>query len=72
MLCPSLQLMNNISSDCQKLLIYFNGAAVVPFYRIELLSFATVFPNNLALNLKDLKVLVFAMISFKLAASSLE
>ena len=59
-----------------KLLKYFNGAAIVVFFRIPLAWFGvgwtTVFPNNLALYLKDLKLLVLTISALKLVASSLE
>ena len=53
----TLQLINCISSDLQKLLRYFNGTIIVTFCRIPSLLFgagwATVSPDNLALSLKD-------------------
>ena len=60
----TLQLINGISSDCQKLLKYFNETAVVAsFFRTEfLLSIA------LALYLKNLKALRFAILALKLVA----
>ena len=48
----SLELINDISCDIQKLFKYVNGTAIVAFFRIllaELARGATVFPNNLAL-----------------------
>ena len=36
------------------------------FFLIEIFVYATVFPNTLALYLKDLKALVFTIIAFKL------
>ena len=51
----TLQLINGISSDHQKLLKYFNGTAIVAFFRISFAQSASVFSNNLALYLKDLK-----------------
>ena len=61
-------------SDLQKLLEYFNGTATVAFFRIPLAwfgaSLGTVFPNNLALYPKDLKLLVLAISALKLNASS--
>ena len=71
----TLQLINGISSDIQKLLKYFNAKAIVALFRIalEALSFwAAVFPNNLASYLKDLKLSMFAISALKLVASSLE
>ena len=56
-----LQLFNYILGDLQKLLRYFNGTAIV-FFRMPLAWFgasgALVFPNDLVLYLKDLKLLV--------------
>ena len=68
----TLQLLNSISSDLQKLLRYFNGATVVVFFKIELFASATAFPNYLALYWKDLKALLFAVSALKSVASSLE
>ena len=62
----------SISSDLQKLLRYFNGTAIVVFFNIPFAPSATVFPNNLALYSKDLKLKVFALSASKLLASSLE
>ena len=49
----TLQLINGILSDLQNLLKYFNGTAIVQFFRVPLVRFgkdwATVFYNNLAL-----------------------
>ena len=61
----TFQLITGISSDLQKLLTYFSGAAIVVTFRIPLayfgLGWASVFPNNLALNSKDLKSLAIAL-----------
>ena len=57
----TLQLLNGISNDLQNLLRYFNGTVIVAFFRIPLLPSATVVPNNLALYLKDLKLLLSLM-----------
>ena len=66
-----LQLINDISRDHQKLLKYFNGTAIVGFFRIPLpwfgVGLVTLVSNNLALYLKDLKSSLV-----KLVASSLE
>ena len=51
----TLKLINGISCDFQKLLKYFNGTAIVAFFRIPFAPLASVFPNNLVLYLKDLK-----------------
>ena len=52
-------LIDGISSDLRKLLKYFNDTAIVTIFRIPFSSFgasgATMFPNNSALYLKDLK-----------------
>ena len=52
-------LIDGISSDLLKLLKYFDGTAIVTIFRIPLSSFgasgATMFRNNSALYLKDLK-----------------
>ena len=68
--------INDVSSDLQKLLKYFNGTATLSFFRIPLALFgagsATVVFNSLALDLKDLKSSVFAILALKLVASSLE
>ena len=67
-----LQLVNGISNDIQKLLKYFNGTSIVAFFRIPIASSASVLPKNLALYLKDLKLLVLAISALKLVASSFE
>ena len=65
----TLQLINGISRDIQKLCKYFNGTAIVAFLKILFVGFgvgcATVFHNNLALYFKDLKLLVFAILLLK-------
>ena len=66
----TLQLINGISSDLQKLIKYFNGTAIVAFLEIPFAPSASVFSNNLALNLKDLKLLVLAISALKFVASS--
>ena len=54
-----LELVNGILSDLSKLLRYFNGTAIVAYFRNPLASFGAgweaVFPNYLALYSKDLK-----------------
>ena len=67
----TLLLINGISIDCQKLLRYFNGAAGVASFRIELIQFETVLSNNLVLYPNDLKTLLFAISALKLFASFL-
>ena len=65
----TLQLINGISIGFQKLLKYFNDTAIVTFLKIPLAAFgagwATLFPNNLTLCLKDLKLLVFSILILK-------
>ena len=62
----TLQLISGISSDLHKLLWYFNGTAIVVFFDIPLFQSALVFPNNLALYLKDLKSIILLNISIKI------
>ena len=50
-----LQLINDISSDLQKLLKNFNDTANVAFSKIPFGLSAPAFPNKLALYSKDLK-----------------
>ena len=64
------QLINCISSDLQKLLKYFNGTAIAAFFKISFAPSATLFPNNLALYLKDLKLSLFSVLLCKSTASS--
>ena len=66
----TLQLINNISGYLQKLLRYFNGRATVVFFKIPFALPAIMFLNNLALYLKDVKVLLSAILALKLVASS--
>ena len=70
----TLQSIYRISSDLKKLLKYFNGVAIVSFFRVLFAPSASGFPNNLALYLKDLKLLLLlsllAISEFKLPASS--
>ena len=72
----TLELINRISSDLQKLLKYFNSTAIITFFRISIAAFdvgwAAVFPNNLALYLKELNLLSLAISALKLVTSSLE
>ena len=71
-----LQLINSISSDLQEYFKYFNTTAIVAFLGIPLAWFragwAAMFPNNLALYLKYLKLSVLSIFLLKLVASSLE
>ena len=68
----NLQLINDISSNLRKLLKYFNEKAIVAFFKIPFAPSATIFPNNLALYLKNLKSLVLAIFALKPVASYLE
>ena len=68
----TLQLINYISSDLQKLLKYFSGTAIAAFLKIPFAPFAAVFPNNLALYLNDIKFSSLAISALKLIASPLE
>ena len=45
----TLQLINDISSDLQKLPKYFNGTAPVAFFRIPFAPSVSVLPNTLTL-----------------------
>ena len=67
-----MELINDISSDVQKLLKYFNGASIVVFVRIPFAPSVLVIPNNLALYMKGLKLLLLEISALKLVASSLE
>ena len=51
----TLQLINGISSDLQKLVNYFNVTALVVFFRISFAPSGLAFFNNLAWCLKHLK-----------------
>ena len=59
----------------QKLLKFFNETAIVRSFRIPVALFGSdrpsVFSNNIALYLKDLKLSVFAILALKRVASSL-
>ena len=72
----TLQLINDSSSDLQKLVKYFTNPAIVAFYRLPLAWFkvgwTTGFPNNLALSLKSLNLLVFTTLLSKSVASLFE
>ena len=72
----TLLLINGISNDLQKLLRYFNGTAIDAFFKIPLATLgagcATVFPYDLALFMKDLKLLSLAVSALKPVASSFE
>ena len=58
--------------DLQKLLKYFNGTAIVVFFKIELSLSALVLSNSLAIYMNGLKSLVLAISALRLVASSLE
>ena len=68
----TFQLINGISSDFQNLLKYFNSTTIVAFFKILFALLGSVFPNNLVLYLKDLKLLSLAISVLKLVASSFE
>ena len=68
----SLQLINCISSHLNKLLKYFNWAAIVASVKIQIILSASVFPINLVLYLRDLKFPSLAISALKLVALSLE
>ena len=68
----TLQLINCISGDIQKLLQYFNGIAIVVFLQIPFSPSATVVSNELALYSKHLKLLLLEISASKLVATSLE
>ena len=59
-------------SDLQKLLRCFNGTAIVAFVKTLFVPSAAVFPNNLAIYLKDLTLLLIALPALKLVTSSFE
>ena len=66
-----LQSINAISSDVQKFLKYFTGTAIVAFFRTPFALSGSVFPNNLALCFKILKLSLLAISLLELVASSL-
>ena len=72
----TLQLINGNSRDLQKLLKYFNGAAIAVSFRIPLALFGAGWPalvsNNLILYLKDLISSVFAILLLEPVVSSFE
>ena len=59
-------------SYLQKYLRYVSDTAIIAFFKIPFTPSASVFRNNLALCVKGLKILVFAISLLKLFASSLE
>ena len=63
-------------SDLLKLLKYFSATAIAAFVKIQFAAFsggwAIVFPNNLALYLKDLELSSITISALKLVASSLK
>ena len=68
----TLQLINGILRDLQKLLKYFNSAVIAAFFKIPFVPSTSVFSNNLSLYSKDLKLLLLAISTLKLVPSSLE
>ena len=67
-----LKLINDIYSDLQKLLRYFNDAAIAVFFNIPFPPSTSVYLNNSALCLSDLKASMFAITASKLVASTLK
>ena len=59
----TLELINDISFDHQKLLRYLNGTAIVAFSTVPFA--AAVLPINFVLSLKDFKILVFTILEPK-------
>ena len=51
----TLQLINGILSDLQKLIKHFHDTAIIAFFRIPFATSVLVFSNNLFLYLKELK-----------------
>ena len=68
----ALQSINDILSNLQKLLKYFNGTAIVASFRIPLTPSVSVISNTLALYINDLKLTLLNISALKLVASSLE
>ena len=68
------QLINEISSDLQKLPKYFNDTVIVTFCRASFtwfrLGWVTVSPYDSALYLKDLELLPLATLTEQLVSSS--
>ena len=67
-----LQLINGILIDLPKLLKILMAKQMLHFFRIPLAPSSSVFPNNLAIYLKDLKLLVLVKSALKLFAPSFE
>ena len=72
----TLQSINDISNDLQKLLIYINGTTLAVFCKILSLWFgldSTIYSlTNLASCFKDVKASLFAISTFKLIPASLK
>ena len=73
MICPfkfqlSFAINQYISSDLQKLLRYVNDTAIAVFFEVPFAPSATVFHNDLALYLKDLKTLPSTISALKSVA----
>ena len=66
----TLQLISYLSSGLQKLLRYFNGVAIVAFFRIRLIWFGAgwsfVSPTNSVLFTEDWKAALFPISAIKL------
>ena len=65
-------MVNAISSDLQKLLRYFNQTAIASYFRIPFAPSVSGFSNDLALYMKDLKLLLFGISTSKSVASCFE
>ena len=68
----TLQLINGISSDLQKLLKYLKGKAIAEIFKFLFALSAAVFSDNLALYLNHLKFSSLAISALKSVTSSLE
>ena len=68
------QLINDISSNLEKLLKYFNGRGIgiIAILKFLFASSISIFPNNLVLYLKELKLSLMAISALTLIVSSLE
>ena len=66
----TLQLINEISSDLQKLPRYFDGTAIVVFLKSSFGSSAPLIPNNLTLYLQPYKIIITSISALKSVASS--
>ena len=67
-----MKLINDISSDLQKLFKYFNGGPILAFLKIPFPPSHSVFSNELGLYYKDLNLLSLATSTSNIVASSFE